>query len=165
MNYGSRESGGAVARRVAVAREDGTRESLSEVEVARLIGYFPAGLLAGLRFPLNRKASTWLRWAYLNSNGTRRVCHQPPFRGNGKYNGEMSDPLHCSGWRAVPDVREPLQLGGLSTRYTQERGKGTVRPARPRFAEGPITYGRLPGRLSRLGTIKSAKRPRFSQVD
>ena len=50
VNYGCRESGGAVAPRLVVEREDGTRESLPAVADALLIGYLPEGQFGGLRF-------------------------------------------------------------------------------------------------------------------
>ncbi len=50
VNYGSREAGGALAPRLVIEREDGSRESLPAVEDALLIGYIPEECFGRLRF-------------------------------------------------------------------------------------------------------------------
>ena len=50
VNYGSREAGGALAPRLAIERDDGSRENLPAAADALLIGYIPEGCFGSLRF-------------------------------------------------------------------------------------------------------------------
>ena len=50
VNYGSREAGGALAPRLVIERDDGSRENLPAAADALLIGYIPEGCFGGLRF-------------------------------------------------------------------------------------------------------------------
>ena len=151
VNYGSREAGGLVAPRLVVERADGTRESISPVADALLIGYIPDGTFGGLRF------------LSVNLCGSNRLLlrfgpvHGPVRRAEIVL--RTIRPGHPTASPALPKV--PFEIGAYEVReaWDEDRVSWNTRPttaaersstvrARPDTAEVRIDVTGSAGRLA-----------------
>ena len=150
VNYGCRESGGAVAPRLFIEREDGTRESLPAVADALLIGYLPEGQFGGLRFlAVNLCGSN-------RATAPLRTGARTGPKGRDRAQGDTPRPHERI---AVPACSAPFEIGAYEVRETwdEDRVSWDTRPRR-RTSPSSTVRTRPDAAEVRLDVTGSARR-------